>query len=320
MREPDPPPGHDEDPGGDDLVQRGLGPVLPAGQPDQGVRVGLGERRRDQQQAARGGRECLEAPPRRRHHGGGQREAVRRPSGLVTKGPPDLEGEVRVAPGCPVDPEELRTRETYPGTQAQELEHRTHRQGSHDDLAHRPGGHGVHEGEPRIPGVGPDRGEDHDRDVHEAPERVGDRCRRGSVQPLGVVDRDHERRIDLGDGPEKGHQPDGDGARLGGLSFGVGTQQGDIERPALRSRQRRPCAVVQGRHEVTERGVRESRLRACRRRFEHPPPACPGSVDGGAPQRGLARAGRADEERRGRPPGPVVQLRHRAPPARGRVR
>jgi hypothetical protein len=135
-----------------------------------------------------------------------------------------------------------------------------------------------------------------DRLVRQPPERELDRSRRRRVEPLDVVDREHDLpgRGQLAE--EREHRRS-DQAPLRG-TVGLDAEQRDVERVALRARKGGQRLLGDRRHEVGEPGEREPRLRLCRARHEHRGAAPARPPNGLGPERRLADPRLADDRKR----------------------
>ena len=105
----------------------------------------------------------------------------------------------------------------------------------------------------------PTRPEHDDPRLGQTPQREADRTRRRSVEPLEVVDREHEPV--LGEHLERAADGDAEGALVDGLPGRVLHEQRDFERVPARRRQPRQHLVEDALEEVAEPGVREATLR-----------------------------------------------------------
>ena len=117
------------------------------------------------------------------------------------------------------------------------------------------------------------------------------------VQPLEVVDRDHQR-LTVGQSAQDVEQAERDRPQLGWRADRIGTQNGNLERPPLRARQGIELLASDLVEEVDERRKREPRVGAARPRAEHMRPGRTRRDDPGFPERGLAEPGPADQDER----------------------
>ena len=91
---------------------------------------------------------------------------------------------------------------------------------------------------------------------------------RRTVEPLDVIDRNQERRRS-GEGGEHGHGRGSDRALTGGCVAGAGPEERNLERVALRRRERRQDLRLDLREQIGESGVRKRRLHLCRCTPQH---------------------------------------------------
>ena len=146
-------------------------------------------------------------------------------------------------------------------------------------------------------GAGTAREQEPDRLVGQPPGGEAERFARFAVQPLDVVDRDHER-LARRQPPQGVEQAQADRMRLRRRSRRVG--RGRARRPA-----RAPAAAGARRapradsvEHVDQRRERELRLGAARPCREHAAAALPGKLGGSLPERRLAESGAALEHER----------------------
>ena len=138
-----------------------------------------------------------------------------------------------------------------------------------------------------------------DRFVPQPPNREGERARRRSVEPVAVVDRDHDRSRQRQVPQHRQHTcahrmlVDAMGRRLAQPKSG-------LQRAALRVGQGR--AVERPLQQVAEAGEREVRLGLAGLALEHPV-ARAGPLDRFPPDGGLADPGLADQQQHRRPAG-----------------
>ena len=93
----------------------------------------------------------------------------------------------------------------------------------------------------------------------QTPQREADRTRRRSVEPLEVVDREHEPV--LGEHLERAADGDAEGALVDGLPARILHEQRDFERVPARRCQPRQHLVEDALEEVAEPGIREAAFR-----------------------------------------------------------
>jgi hypothetical protein len=155
----------------------------------------------------------------------------------------------------------------------------------------------------------PPRPQQRDIGLRQPPQRKPDRtCRRG-VEPLQVVDCDHQSVL----GEQLESAPDRNAERPlvdTGLRC-ILDQQGDLERPAPRRRQGRQHLVERTVEQVAEAGVGKRALRLGGPGREHTRPAAARLLDRGAPERRLPDPGIALQSDRDR-------ASHRATPVEKR--
>ena len=145
----------------------------------------------------------------------------------------------------------------------------------------------------------PPRPEQADVRLGQPPEREAERARRRGVEPLEVVDREHELVL----GQELQGAANGD-AECAGVDRPPGRvldEEDDLERPPPRRRQGRQHLVEDAVEQVAEPGVRERALRLGGPRREHAQPAPARVLDRRAPERRLPDPGLALERDRNRP-------------------
>jgi hypothetical protein len=147
------------------------------------------------------------------------------------------------------------------------------------------------------------REEEPDRVGVEPPRGEGQRVCGWSIEPLDVVDRDHEGRI-RGKRAQGVQHTDRDGVRLGADACRLGPEEGHVQGVQLRRRQAAYLFELDVVEEVDQRRERELRLGAARPGREHTKPPRPRFLDTGLPERRLADAGPADEDEAA--PGGVV--------------
>jgi hypothetical protein len=131
-----------------------------------------------------------------------------------------------------------------------------------------------------------------------APQREREGGAARAVEPLDVVDRNHERRLAC-EPPEKLEDADGDRPRIERSTLGVLEQESHGERPPLRHRQLRDL-MARPRQLVGKPGERQLALRLGGPRFEHPVPALPSACDPDPPQLRLSDPGLPLEHERRR--------------------
>ena len=105
----------------------------------------------------------------------------------------------------------------------------------------------------------PPRPQQRDVGLRQPPQREPERARRRDVEPLQVVDRDHQPVL----GEQLESTPDRDSERplVDAALRRILDQQGDLERPAPRRRQFRQHLVERAVEQVAEAGVGERALR-----------------------------------------------------------
>ena len=200
---------------------------------------------------------------------------------LLGEHAPDLEREQRVAQRRVDDVAQQRSRHAQPEPLGQ--------QPARGAEAERPDlePHRVERAlEHRAPAGAP-REQERDRLAGQPPGGERERLGRLHVEPRDVVDRDDDRAVG-GDGAQQVQQPERDRAWLRRLGRTLGAQQRDLQRRALRGRQRSQLALVDAGAQVTQRGERQPRLGAARPRHEHAHPALARVLDAGLPERRLA--------------------------------
>ena len=162
----------------------------------------------------------------------------------------------------------------------------------------------------------PPRPEQRDVGLRQSPQRKPDcACRRG-VEPLQVVDRDHEPV--LGKQLEGAPNRDSERPLVDAVPRCLLDQQRDLERLAPGRRQGRQHLVEHAVEQVAEAGVGERPLRLGGPRREHAPPAAARLLDGGAPERrlpdpGIALPGRSRSGPALRHAGRETQTARRSP-------
>ena len=143
------------------------------------------------------------------------------------------------------------------------------------------------------------RAEKRDRLLIDTSHGVRQRLLRGSVEPLDVVDRD-EQRISGRERAQRGQHAERDQVRLR-RARGIGAVERDVERPALRWRQRRQLFVGDAVEQVDERSEGQPRLRAACPRHENPTAPLEPELDAALPEARLPDARLTlEDQRRGR--------------------
>ena len=266
---------------------------------------GLPHRRRHGETAAGRGREAAQtgADERLERH----REPLAGPQVERSRlhRPPELEGEERVPARELVDVQELRARGDPAEPPVQEALDGAEAQRSEDEAVEAMAGRRPVEVERhRRLARGPLRDEQADRLVPQAPGGEAEHRRARGVEPLHVVDGDHERRLP-GQHPHRGERGEGDGA-LVGLLGPLGDEEGDLQRTALRAGELLQHLRV-GAEEIPERGVGEARLGLGGPRGDDRVAGRTGGIDRRLPEGGLADAGFARDEERPRARGCALQ-------------
>jgi hypothetical protein len=140
-----------------------------------------------------------------------------------------------------------------------------------------------------------ERGQHTDRFVGQPSHDVLDDRRRGLVEPLRVVDRDHDR-CGPRDRPDELEHADPDRSVVRHQLIAVGPQQRDLEGAALRRGQRGQGLLGQPVEQIAQSHEGEHRLGLGRPADQQPIAEALGGRDRLAPHRGLADAGRAVDE------------------------
>ena len=221
------------------------------------------------------GESCAEGPGERLGH----RAVEAVPGG-------ELERVVRAAVGEIREPLQLRRRQRTAGPFEHELGEVSLRKSA--DL--HPVGVGKIELDPNAHGT-----DERDRFTVEPAKGIGDGAQARAVDPLEIVDRDHDRGGN-GEQAENAERREPDGGRIEACVCGLAATKGVLERGALRSWQRGERRLVDRGEEVAENGERELDLRLGRARGEHLEAARRGFVDGRNPDRRFADAGCARED------------------------
>ena len=159
----------------------------------------------------------------------------------------------------------------------------------------------------------PPRPEQRDVGLRQPPQRKPDcACRRG-VEPLQVVDRDHEPV--LGEHLEGAPNRDSERPLVDAVPGCLLDQQRDLERLAPGRRHGRQHLVEHAVEQVAEAGVGQGPLRLRGPRREHAPPAAARLLDGGAQERRFPDPGipfQGDRDRAPHCATPVEKRRQRA--------
>jgi hypothetical protein len=142
-----------------------------------------------------------------------------------------------------------------------------------------------------------ERGHHRNRVRVDPAQREGERVRRRAIEPLLVVDREHDRRLAREDA-QAGQQRAGDGAWARRLVAGARAQQRHVERAALRIGEKRQGPIRDRAHEIGQRCECELRLGLHGPAREQRDAAFRGSLEHLPPDRGLADAGLALEDER----------------------
>ena len=159
----------------------------------------------------------------------------------------------------------------------------------------------------------PPRPQQRDVGLRQPAQRKPERACRRDVEPLQVVDRDHQPI--LGEQLESAPNRNSERPLVDTALRGILDQQGDLERPAPRRGQGRQHLLERVVEQVAEAGVGERALRLGGARREHAPPAAARLLDGGAPERRLPDPGIAfqgDRDRASHCATPVEKRRQRA--------
>ena len=200
----------------------------------------------------------------------------------------DLEGVERVAAGDLGDPLDRRPRQLPAEPGEEQVVEAADGQGTEYDPPDPDVRQGLAEAEQD--GRAADRRPDgrHEADLSVAKPAGGEHQRVGgrAVQPLGVVDRDHQRPL-CGEPAEDRGRPRGDGPRVDYGVVGLGPQEREIEGAALGRRQVGD-RVVEVAQEVGETAERQTGLGLRGSGREQTGAAVEGDRDRGVPERGLA--------------------------------
>jgi hypothetical protein len=128
-------------------------------------------------------------------------------------------------------------------------------------------------------------------------ERECERPSRGRIEPLGIIDGQQQRTA-TGHAVQECGQPCADSARLEVARAGVPAQGGNLQGPALRWWKVSERLVWYVPKEVRETDVGEARVGRAWTAYEHGPTSESSLVDYIRPQRGLADARLAFDEKR----------------------
>jgi len=134
----------------------------------------------------------------------------------------------------------------------------------------------------------------------EPPQAERQGLRRGRVEPLDVVDGDHDRSPLAQKLQHVAHRH-GNRAAIDGVIWGLLSEQRDLERAPPRRRQRRQHAVEDVLEQVAEPHVSETALRLRRTRRNHAHPLRPCVLHACFPQRRLPDPRLALEHERSEP-------------------
>ena len=220
------------------------------------------------------------------------------------EGTGELERVERIASGRLVDPQQRRAREDAIELVPEEHLDRTDAERAEPETLHLTSAKDVLERNRLGARAGPAREQDADSRLQAAQgERQTGRGRR--VEPLEVVDGDHERRV-LGENFERVADGDAERAWIDRL-LGLFEQKRDPERPSARCRQRGQDVIENGLEEVSEPGEREPALGLGRLGEEHASGACSGLLDRGLPERRLPDPCLPVEHQRARRVGGTVE-------------
>ena len=141
--------------------------------------------------------------------------------------------------------------------------------------------------------------QDHgDRARFDAWQREPQHRRRRFVEPLHVVDGQHETTC-LSEPAERTEKPEGNDALVNGRTTGFREGECRLERPALRARQLGQDLVDDTSDQIRDAGERESGLDFGRAARQNQCTACLRSFDRREPERGLADPRLAHDNRRG---------------------
>ena len=144
----------------------------------------------------------------------------------------------------------------------------------------------------------PSRPDQGDVRLRQSPEREPECVRGRGVEPLEIVDREHEPVV--GQKLQRAPHRDAERPLVDGSSFCVLDEQRHLERSALGRRQRRQRVVEDAVEQVAEADVRKRTLRFGWPRREHARPTAARLLDGGVPERRLPDPGLAFERDRER--------------------
>jgi hypothetical protein len=241
----------------------------------------------------------------------------------VRECPTDLEREQRVA-HCRVDQApQQRARKAEAEPVVQELASRTEAERADVEACHRRSDRMLERGRP----AGARREQIPHRGRLQPPGNEREHVQRMRVEPLDIVDRDHQRP---GPGRAAQHveEAESDRPHLRWRTDRVGTQDDDIQRPPLRCGQGVELVGADIVEKVDHGREREPRLGTAGPRRENPATASACRSDGGLPERRLADPGSAVERQRARAVGTVEEVeqqrefrlapdRRRPPPSDG---
>ena len=180
-------------------------------------------------------------------------------------GTSELEGEERVAGRAGMDSHERMPGDVGVGAGSQEAAERTQAQPGKLDLDQAVA-EGVSQAE-RVGMAAAERNGEPDRQVANAADGERECAHRGEIEPLDVVDRDHDRRP-VGEEPQRADRSPSHEQRITGLRH-VLKRQGRCQRPGLRFRQVREDLRGDGAKDVAQARVPEGELGLDRTRGEH---------------------------------------------------
>ena len=219
----------------------------------------------------------------------------------------ELEREVGVPARHLVDAREQRSRELDAQPLVDEAVHRPRTQWSQWEPAHpRPGQEAI--AWPVCPGADARRGQKRDRLRTQSPQRRVEHRRGGRIEPLQVVQREHNRLL-ARQGAEDVDECEADRPRFRRRAVRVGEQQRNLQRTPAR-RCELVCDVSEDRaDQVRQPGEREPGFRLDTAMGQNPRAALPGVLDARLPQERLADPRLAGDNERGRPRRRGVQER-----------
>jgi hypothetical protein len=142
--------------------------------------------------------------------------------------------------------------------------------------------------------LGSEGGKHSNRHSFEAPERIGNRGGGGSIQPLGVIDRQHDGRV-CGQVAHERQQRGCDDARIERGVGALAANQRDVERSALHRREVPELALIHLLEQVGKPGERQPSLRTARPGAKHATALTRRVLDPSTPERRLPDPGRPGE-------------------------